>query len=276
VTQYQSRRERRAAEAGLTDVESGARVEPAVIAEREVRHEPGLRHEPAVSPKSEVQHEPTAPYEPAVRPEQSQTPLGTSGADPFAGLTRRERRMVEAGEVLTERREVTPPPSRVLAESLSATEPQESPATPAEPELPSEAAAESMFTGSNLLSEPNTQSIVLDVVPEFALPSTSTGEIFTTGSISILSEPVEAIITGSLDGAELDRLGAADAVTGVLSVVQPVSALTVIRERESVAVVPTRTLRRGWWQPWLIGAAAITMLAAAVYTTIVILEAVGG
>lgn len=272
MTQYQSRRERRAAEAGLTDVESQGPVEPAVSIDRE------LRHEPAVNIEREVRHEPAVNTELEVRHEQSHAQLGSGGVDPFAGLTRRERRLVEAGESLPSRTSVTPPPSMILAESVAAEDLEESEVKLAKmpSEQPAESGVDSMFTGSNLLSEPKTQSIVLDTVPELALPTASTGEIFTTGSISILSEPVEAIITGSLDGAELDRIGAAEAVTGVLSVVQPVSALTVIRERESVAVVPTRALRRGWWQPWLIGAAGITMLAAAVYTTIVILEAVGG
>jgi hypothetical protein len=262
MTQYQSRRERREAEAGL-----GGEL-PAQSAR------PTLAEQTTLPEQTTLAEQPTQLTQFATPP---QPPL--QDPDPHAGLTRRERRMVAAGETVTQQRTVTPPPSRVLAESLvdSEVEDEAEAALPTGKDLTSaDPTTETVFTGSNLLSEPKTQSIVLPVVPELALPSTSTGEIFTTGSISILSEPVEAIITGSLDGIELDRLGAAEAMTGALSVVQPVSALSVIRERESVAVVPTRTLRRGWWQPWLIGAAALVMLVAAVFTTLVILEAISG
>jgi len=263
VTEYQSRRERREAEAA----QEKSRRSPEKTS--------ALQASDTLTPPRERAAMVT---EAAVRPAEAwseQTPA--QSIDPHAGLTRRERRMVESGDNPPERVATTPPPSMVIAQSLTEVD-QDQPEARAggSSGIASGESSDSMFTGTNLLSEPKTQSIVLPVVPELALPSTSTGEILTTGSISILSEPVESIITGSLDGIELDRLGAADAVTGALSVVQPVSALTVIRERESVAVVPTRTLRRGWWQPWLIGAAALLMLGAAIFTTLLILEAVGG
>lgn len=260
MTEYQSRRERREAEArasGHTAVAEHSSLQ-------------GTEPEVAVStPGAAAPASPATPREPNLRTDVS--------AETAAGLTRRERRMVEAGQAMPVQR-VTPSPSMVLAESLNAAD-SETESEGINSRARTEQAAdvnETVFTGSNLLSEPKTRSIILPVVPEMSLPSTSTGEIFTTGSVSILSEPVDSINTGSLDGLELDRLAAADAVTGALSVVQPVSALSVIRERESVAVVPTRALRRGWWQPWVIAAAAAAMFGGAVYVALIIFEALDG
>lgn len=132
------------------------------------------------------------------------------------------------------------------------------------------------FTGTNLLAEPSTQSIVLEVVPEaVSLPIEVTGEIVSTGSIAVIPDTTAAIVTATMDGSQLDRVAMKDAVTGVISVVEPVSALAVISERENVGVVPEAALRKGWWIKWLIGIGALVMTAAAVWATLTILELIG-
>ncbi len=132
------------------------------------------------------------------------------------------------------------------------------------------------FTGTNLLAEPSTQSIVLDVVPEaVSLPIEITGEIVSTGSIAVIPDSTAAVVTATMDGSQLDQVAMKDAVTGVISVVEPVSALAVISEREDVGVVPEAALRKGWWIKWLIGLGALVMTAAAIWATLTILELIG-
>ncbi|MFM1784549.1 MAG: hypothetical protein RLZZ579_826, partial [Actinomycetota bacterium] len=132
------------------------------------------------------------------------------------------------------------------------------------------------FTGTNLLAEPSTQSIVLDVVPEaVSLPLEITGEIVSTGSIAVIPDSTAAVVTATMDGSQLYQVAMKDAVTGVISVVEPVSALAVISEREEVGVVPEAALRKGWWIKWLIGLGALVMTAAAVWATLTILELIG-
>lgn len=131
------------------------------------------------------------------------------------------------------------------------------------------------FKGTNLLSEPSTQSIVLEVAPEAISLPLEAVETATTGSISILAEPVTGSITGGLDGLALDRLDHQDAVTGIITIVEPISALSIINERASVGVVPKSVLRRGWWRPWLIGLAGLLMAIAVILATITIINAVG-
>ena len=131
------------------------------------------------------------------------------------------------------------------------------------------------FTGSNLLAEPSTQSIVLEVAPEAIALPIETGEIAVTGSIAVLTEPATGSITGGLDGIELDNADRQDAVTGVISIVEPISALDVINARVNVGVVPKSVLRKGWWRPWAIGAAALVMAVAAILATVTILNALG-
>lgn len=131
------------------------------------------------------------------------------------------------------------------------------------------------FTGSNLLAEPSTQSIVLEVSPEAIALPIETGEIAVTGSIAVLTEPSTGSITAGLDGLELDNADRQDSVTGVISIVEPISALDVINGRMSVGVVPKSVLRKGWWRPWAIGLASIIMAVAAILATVTILNAIG-
>ena len=125
--------------------------------------------------------------------------------------------------------------------------------------------------GANYLGEPSTQSIVLDVAPEAMSLSVSTGEIFTTGSIAILPDTSGAT-TGTLDGMDLDQ---EEAVTGVISIVDPVSARDLIDERSPLGVVPSGILRKGWWRPWAVGAFSIAMAITAILASITIFNALG-
>lgn len=131
------------------------------------------------------------------------------------------------------------------------------------------------FTGTNLLAEPSTQSIVLDVAPEAIALPIETGEIAVTGSIAVLTEPTTGSITAGLDGIDLDNADRQDAVTGVISIVEPVSALDVINGRVNVGVVPKSVLRKGWWRPWAIAIASVLMAVAAIIATVTILNAIG-
>lgn len=131
------------------------------------------------------------------------------------------------------------------------------------------------FTGTNLFAEPSTQSIVLDVAPEAIALPIETGEIAVTGSIAVLTEPTTGSITGGLDGLDLDNADRQDAVTGVISIVEPVSALDVINARVNVGVVPKSVLRKGWWRPWAIAIASVLMAVAAIIATVTILNAIG-
>lgn len=125
-------------------------------------------------------------------------------------------------------------------------------------------------------SEPSTNSIVLDRIPDaVGVPIEVTGEIITTGSIAILTEPVDTVLTGPLDDRALDSISANDAVTGAITIVEPVSALQVIKNRPHQSVLPERSLKSGWWKPILFALATIGMVAAAVVAAFVIIETLG-
>lgn len=151
------------------------------------------------------------------------------------------------------------------------------PANDIEHEKPSEISSldaeipEQGFRGANYLGEPSTQSIMLEVSPEAISMPLDTGEVFSTGSISILSEPTGSI-TGSLDGIDLDS---DDAVTGVISIVDPVSAKDLIDERSPLGVVPSGVLLKGWWRPWAVGAFSLALAIAAILASITIFNALG-
>jgi hypothetical protein len=127
------------------------------------------------------------------------------------------------------------------------------------------------FRGANYLGEPSTQSIMLEVSPEAISLPLDTGEVFSTGSISILSEPTGSL-TGSLDGIDLDS---EEAVTGVISIVDPVSARDLIDERSPLGVVPSRVLLKGWWRPWAVGVFSLAMAIAAILASVTIFNALG-
>jgi hypothetical protein len=131
------------------------------------------------------------------------------------------------------------------------------------------------FSSSSMLAEPSTQSIVLDVAPEAISLPLDTGEILSTGSIAILPDPVTGSLTGALDGLNVDDADRLDAVTGVITTVDPVSALDVINQRVTVGVVPGDMLRKGWWQPWAYGALGLGLAVATIIATITIVTALG-
>lgn len=129
------------------------------------------------------------------------------------------------------------------------------------------------FTGSNLLAEPSTQSIVLDIVPDaVTMPIGMSFDSLATGSISIIPEHSVADITGAISGLQADNSTLKDTVTGAISVIEPVSALGVIAERRHHSVLPMTSLRRGWWQPYAVAFGILAMLGAAGYAVFLILE----
>ena len=101
-----------------------------------------------------------------------------------------------------------------------------------------------------------------------------TGEIFTTGSISIVSDPATGAHTAGFD---LDGISQGqESVFGVVSTVSPISALDLIDQRSSIGVVPQSVLRRGWWKPWALAVCALVLAITAILASITILGAIGG
>lgn len=175
----------------------------------------------------------------------------------------------ESGSVLLDSTQDLPTAEEIAAIEQDAVD-EELEATEVDLDMPS-----ADFTGTNLLAEPSTQSIILDVAPEAIVLSMETGEVAITGSIAILAEPATGSITGGLDGLALDTLEQQDAVTGIISVIEPISALSIINERVNIGVVPQSVLRRGWWRNWLIGLVGLLMAIAAILATITIINALG-
>jgi hypothetical protein len=104
-----------------------------------------------------------------------------------------------------------------------------------------------------------------------------TGEIaITTNSIQVVTDPITSPTTGNFDGSELDQIILSDdAVTGVISVVEPISALDLIDQRAGSGVVPASVLSKGWWKPMAIGIGAILLTVTAVLAIFFMLNAVG-
>ena len=135
---------------------------------------------------------------------------------------------------------------------------------------------EATFTGQNLFSEPSTASIVLESMPEAITLPIETGEIAITGSIEVISGPMTGPSTAALEGMDGLDLDDSESVTGVISTVEPISALKLIDARSSFVTVPAKVLRKGWWKPWAVGAGSIALLIAAILSVMTILSAVGG
>ena len=137
-----------------------------------------------------------------------------------------------------------------------------------------EAPEQHLFTGANLFAEPSTQSIILEGMTEAISLPMDTGEIFTTGSISIISDPSTGAHTAGFD---LDGISQGqESVFGVVSTVSPISALDLIDQRSSIGVVPQSVLRRGWWRPWALAVGALVLAITAILASITILGAIGG
>jgi len=135
---------------------------------------------------------------------------------------------------------------------------------------------EPTFTGQNLFSEPSTESIVLETMPEAISMPIETGEIAITGSIEVISGPMTGLGTAALEGMDGLDTEEGESVTGVISTVEPISALQLIDERSSFVAVPTKVLRKGWWKPYAVGVGAIGLVVAAILSVMTILSAVGG
>ncbi|NBU22400.1 MAG: hypothetical protein EBS38_00535 [Actinobacteria bacterium] len=261
MTQFMTRRERREAErAGLIPAQQDSFEEA-----RDLDAEPNALEQVIAEP--EVIEAPVV-IEQTVA--EASAPLVSSAA-PL--LSRRERRLLE------ERGEL---PVEAVQEPVTITNPN--PTVVIDPsEMPvlqpnhsiEEPVAD--FTGSNLLAEPSTQSIVLDIAPEAIAIPLETGEISSSssGSIEIIAEPITGANTAGLDGIELDQIDSMDAVTGVISVVEPVSALEVINQRATLGVVPEAVLKKGWWQPWAIAGLGAVLVVVTIYAAITIITALG-
>ena len=132
------------------------------------------------------------------------------------------------------------------------------------------------FTGQNLLAEPSTESIILETMPEAITLPIETGEVAITGSIEVISGPMTGPTTAALQGMDGLDTEEGESVTGVISTVEPISALQLIDERSGFAAVPANVLRKGWWKPWAVGAGSAGLLVAAIVAVMTILSAVGG
>lgn len=203
-------------------------------------------------------------------------------------LSRREMRLAEAaGQQLPEQRpqesEAADYSERVISEPIPVLVPEVILAAieeaTAETEIPIVNSSREIsiedFTGSNLLAEPSTQSIVLDIAPEAISLPLDTMDGVSTGSISILPDPNTGTLTGALDGLIVDSADRLDAVTGLITMVDPVSAMDVINQRVTMAVVPDDALRKNWWQAWAYGALGVGLAVATIVATIAIISAVG-
>jgi hypothetical protein len=237
----------------------------------------------------------------SVDAETSQPPVETpavlqAAAEPIALVTqppllsRREMRLAEAasqgvvagtspsvGQIHVEPEQVISEPIPVLVPEVILAAIEEATAETELPVInPSADILAADFTGSNLLAEPSTQSIVLDIAPEaISLPLEALDGV-STGSIAILPDPNTGALSGALDGLEVDNADRVDAVTGVIStMVEPVSAMDVINQRVTVAVVPDESLRKEWWQAWAYGALGLGLAVATIVATIAIITAVG-
>lgn len=164
----------------------------------------------------------------------------------------------------------------VLSEPLDAVleEAPVNPTTFAPLDLPDQSIEEVFFTGANILSEPTTQSIILDTTTDAIMLPVDTGEMTITGSISIVSDPGT---DSQPAGYDIDHeYTSQDAVVGVVSLVNPISASELIDQRSPVGVVPQSVLRRGWWKPWALALGALALAITAILSSITILGALGG
>jgi hypothetical protein len=147
---------------------------------------------------------------------------------------------------------------------------------PGEIDAPQVDFPEPTFTGQNLLAEPSTESIILDSMPEAISLPIETGEVAITGSIEVISGPMTGPTTAALEGMDGLDTEEGESVTGVISTVEPISALQLIDERSGFAAVPAKVLRKGWWKPWAVGAGSAGLIVAAIIAVMTILSVVGG
>ena len=201
-----------------------------------------------------------------------------SGAQP---MTRRQLRNQEAGRspMVIEPQRVSPAvhetPRQVIPQGTVVSRRQLREQVPAPVEAPELEVTSVDFTGQNLLAEPTTAAIVLDRAPEAIEMPIETGEVTITGSIQVITGPITGPSTATVDNVSFDDELEQGAVTGVISTVEPISALELIGERSATGVVPNSVLRKGWWKPLVLAIAAIALAVATIWASLTILGAGG-
>lgn len=205
-------------------------------------------------------------------PEPVAQPVTTLPNVDIKNLTRRQ--MKELGLFDNPEKLLTAPVATVAAPEAPKPESVSQPLSLSVPEIEF---PKTDFNEQNFLAEPTTASIVLERAPEAIVLPLDTGEIaITTNSIQVVTDPITSPTTGNFDGSELDQIILSDdAVTGVISVVEPISALDLIDQRAGSGVVPASVLSKGWWKPWAIGIGAILLTVTAVLAIFFMLNAVG-
>jgi hypothetical protein len=152
----------------------------------------------------------------------------------------------------------------------------EEPSRPGRSRATARQALAAEFNEQNYPAEPTIASIVLKRAPEAISIPIDTAEIVITGSIAVVTDPINPPSKAILNGAELDRIAVSDdTVTGVMSVVESISALQLIEQRASEGVLPTAILRRGWWKSWVIGIGSLLLTVASAVAIFVTLSALG-
>jgi len=195
----------------------------------------------------------------------------------LGNLTRRQMKEMGIFDDPTKLKSIVSSPAATRSDSPETVPPQQiAEIQPRVVEVPVFDVPSTDFTSQNLISEPTSASIVLERAPEAISIPIDTAEIAITGSIAVVTDPITSPNATNFDGLEIDQISLSDdAVTGVMSVVEPISALDLIEQRADDGVVPSAVLRKGWWKPWAIGIGSLLLAAAAAFAILLILNAVG-
>lgn len=213
--------------------------------------------------------------------EQVQPKVSLTSVSDAQPMTRRQLRNQEAGRTtaIIEPQKASPAvietPRQASAQANILSRRQMREQVPAPLEAPEIEVTAVDFTGQNLLAEPTTAAIVLDRAPEAIEMPIETGEVTITGSIQVITGPITGPSTATVDNVSFDDELEQGAVTGVISTVEPISALELIGERSATGVVPNSVLRKGWWKPLVLAIAAIALAVATIWASLTILGAGG-
>lgn len=213
--------------------------------------------------------------------EQVQPKVSLTSVSDAQPMTRRQLRNQEAGRTtaIIEPQKASPAvietPRQASAQANILSRRQLREQVPAPVEAPEIEVTAVDFTGQNLLAEPTTAAIVLDRAPEAIEMPIETGEVTITGSIQVITGPITGPSTATVDNVSFDDELEQGAVTGVISTVEPISALELIGERSATGVVPNSVLRKGWWKPLVLAIAAIALAVATIWASLTILGAGG-
>lgn len=213
--------------------------------------------------------------------EQAQPKVVISSVSESQPMTRRQLRNQEAGrtpaiiETQKASQAVIQSPRQASIQTNLVSRRQLREQVPAPVEAPELEVTAVDFTGQNLLAEPTTAAIVLDRAPEAIEMPIETGEVTITGSIQVITGPITGPSTATVDNVSFDDELEQGAVTGVISTVEPISALELIGERSATGVVPNSVLRKGWWKPLVLAIAAIALAVATIWASLTILGAGG-